>query len=284
MSIESIPFQELTVETFLIGSFDTVVTKNVHGKTCPYTILAQAEQGQYEVTCGEGRHVKLASGEAFLTGANVPLRIVHHGDVEAGYRMRARWIHLHVTLFGIVDATSLLGLPLRVTAQQFEPFGEIIAFLVGMGVQDGGSFGALAQRNEFGFRAFRLLCERFPLRPDAMEVLRQRNRLGPVLHLMRDRLAEKITVADLARAASLSVSQFYVFFRRYARSSPMDYLKHLRLSEACRLLATGDEPIRYIAEKTGFCSEFHLSREFTGAYGNPPGRWRANCKLNGSVF
>lgn len=269
-----IPNSELAVETFYVGAFDAVKHGDVHCKTCPYTIFAQAQQGRYEVECGDGRHVLLAPGEAFLTGANVPLRIVHHGDAEAGHRMRARWIHLHVTLFGIIDATSLLDMPLRVDTRGCRPFSEIIEAMEAIGDSAGGSFGALALQHELGFRAFRLLCELAPLRADAHAVLGQRNRLGPVLHLMRDRLSEKITVAELAREASLSVPQFHVFFRRYARCSPMEYLKHLRLSEACRLLATGDEPIRCIAEKTGFCSEFHLSREFSRVFGKPPGRWR----------
>lgn len=273
-SILSIPNSELAVETFYVGSFDVAKHGDVHCKTCPYTIFAQAQQGRYEVTCGDGRHIMLAPNEAFLTGANVPLRIVHHGDVSAGHRMRARWIHLHVTLFGIVDATSLLDLPLRVDACGCRPFGEIIEALAAIDDASGGSFSALALRNELGFRAFRLLCELAPLRSDAKEVLGQRNRLGPVLHLMRDRLADKLSVSELARAASLSVPQFHALFRRCARSSPMEYLKHLRLSEACKLLAMGDEPIRCIAEKTGFCSEFHLSREFSRVFGKPPGRWR----------
>lgn len=274
MSFSSIPLHEAQLEIFEVGSFDAIKRGDVHGKTCPHTIFAQAEQGRYEVTCGDGRHVMLAPREAFLTGANVPLRIVHHGDKAAGYRMRARWIHLHVTLYGIVDALSLLDLPLRVTARQCEPFGEIIEEFATREAQTDASFGHLARRSELGFRAFRLLGELAPLRADAMEVLGQRHRLGPILHVMRNRLSEKITVADLARAASLSVPQFHVFFRRYVRSSPMDYLKHLRLSEASRLLATSDEPLRSIAERTGFCSEFHLSREFRRVFGKPPGKWR----------
>ncbi len=273
-STASIPTSELEVETFYVGAFDSIKRGEVHSKTCPHTIFAQVQQGRYEIACGGGRPVLLVPGEAFLTGANVPLRIVHHGDASAGHRMRARWIHLHVTLFGIVDATSLLDLPLRVDARRCRPFGEIIEAMAAIDDSVGGSFGALALRNELGYHAFRLLCELAPLRTDAHEVLGQRNRLGPVLRLMRDRLSETLTVSDLAQSASLSVPQFHVFFKRYARCSPMDYLKHLRLSEACRLLATDDEPIRCIAEKTGFCSEFHLSREFSRVFGKPPGRWR----------
>ena len=39
-------------------------------------------------------------------------------------------------------------------------------------------------------------------------------------------------------------------------------------------LTGANVPLRSIAERTGFCSEFHLSREFRRVFGKPPGRWR----------
>ena len=88
MSFSSIPLHEAQLEIFEVGSFDTISRGDAHSKTCPHTIFAQAEQGRYEVTCGDGRHVLLATREAFLTGANVPLRIVHRGDKAAGQAWR----------------------------------------------------------------------------------------------------------------------------------------------------------------------------------------------------
>jgi len=271
---DAIPLRELSVELCQAGGFDRALAGILHSKTCPYTIFAQGMQGHYEIACGDGRHEVLAPGEAFLTGANQALRITHHGDPLEGFRMRVRWLHLHVTLFGVVDATALLVMPLRVDRRRCAPFASIIAALLDLGDDRADSFAALARRSELGFRAFRQLCDLAPLREDAPELLRQRHRLGPVLELMRTRLAHTISVADLARQASLSVSQFHVFFRSFTGRTPMDYLKHLRLSEACRLLATGDEPLRTIAERTGFCDEYHLGREFRRTFGTPPGRWR----------
>jgi transcriptional regulator GlxA family with amidase domain len=80
--------------------------------------------------------------------------------------------------------------------------------------------------------------------------------------------------------ASLSAPRFHAFFRQFMGRSPMDHLKHLRLSEACRLLATGDEPLRVVAEKTGFCNEFHLGRDFKRVFGKPPGVWRRDYDRN----
>ncbi len=272
--VESIPLQEMAVEMCVAGSLDVVANGVPHSKTCPYTILAQGVQGCYAIACGDGRRADLAEGEAFLTGANLPLHIVHHGDPREGFRMRARWIHLHFTLFGSLDVTSLLALPLRVTARHCEPFVEVIEALLRESRGPDDSLGALAYRQELAFRALHLLCDLAPLKPGTLELLRQKDRLGPVLEFMRGQLAEPLAVTDLARQASLSVPRFHVFFRKLMGRSPMEHLKHLRLSEACRLLATSDEPLRVVAERTGFCNEFHLSREFRIVFGSPPGVWR----------
>ncbi len=269
-----IPFRELCVELCETGGFDKEQRGFVHVKTCPYTILAQCVQGHYEIECGDGRRAVLVSGEGFLTGANLPLRIAHHGDPKRGFRMRAHWLHLHATLFGIVDVTSLLVLPLRVGALQCEPFAEIIETLARQDAKGAGAVDMLALRHELGFRTLRLLCALAPPREDAVELLQQQKRLGPVLSLMRERLAERITVAELARCAGLSVVRFHVFFRRIAGRPPMEFLKQMRLSEASRMLAAGDEPLRVVAERTGFCDEFHLSREFRRVFGKAPGLWR----------
>jgi AraC-like DNA-binding protein len=175
-----------------------------------------------------------------------------------------------------VDVTSLLALPLRVGVASCQSFGELIeaVFREPKGAVGVAALAALARRQELAFRALRLLCELAPLRDDAPELLRQRHRLGPVLELMRERLSEPVCVAELARRAGLSVPQFHAFFRRFMGRTPMEHLRQLRLSEACRLLVTADEPLRNVAEKTGFCNEFHLSREFRRVFGRPPGRWR----------
>lgn len=277
--LEAVPLRELCVELFLTGQSDKCCDGWLHCKTCPHTILAQAVQGHYEIACGDGRTARLAEGEAWLTGANLALRIWHFGD--AARVMRIRWIHLHCTLFGALDACSLLDLPLQVSRAACEPFGEIIAANQA-GSEDFApdSLGALARRQELAWRALRLLCELAPMRPGAGELLRERHRLEPVLRHMEQALAEKISVAELARLASLSVPRFHVFFRQNMGRSPMAHLRHLRLAEASRLLATGNEPLRVVAERTGFCNEFHLSREFRAVFGKAPGIWRREYDRN----
>ena len=280
LAFNTIPTHELTVEICQIGAFDRIARGETHSKTCPYAILAQALQGRYSIGRGAERPIDLAPGEAFLTGPNIPLHITHHGDPKEGYRMRAHWIHLRITIFNSLDVTSLFDFPLRVDARRCKPFGKIMEEFQDLEHGYDNPLEPLARRQELAFRALSLLCRWVPLRQDAMDLLRQRDRLTPVLALMKERLAGKLVVADLARCANLSVPHFHLLFRRLMGRSPMDHLKHLRLSEACRLLVAGDTPLRVVAEQTGFCNEFHLSRAFRPVFGKPPGAWRRDYDGN----
>ncbi|NLX04681.1 MAG: helix-turn-helix domain-containing protein [Phycisphaerae bacterium] len=274
MDIDRIPYDAISLRFFETGSFDVRVDRHVHCKTCPYTILAQAVQGRYEIHCGPNRHESLAEGEAFLVPAFQPLRIVHHGDPREGGRMRARWLHIHVTLFDAVDLLSLLDMPLRVSAEQCEPFADIMSALTR--VQECPPFVQLARKQELAFRTLAMLCELAPLRTDADDLWLRRHRLQPVFNHMREHLAERLTVTRLARLAHLSVPHFHALFRKYLGRSPMQHLKQLRLERAARLLTGSDASLADIAEATGFCNEFHLSREFRRVFGRPPRRWRAD--------
>ena len=274
MDLETLPLHEMTVELCDVGAFDMVVDGSSHRKTCPFAILAQAVQGRYGFARNHDPLAELPPGGAFLAGPSVPLHIAHHGDPRDGNRMRARWIHLRITLFGSLDVVTLLDLPPWVTEKACGPFGTIIEELAALQTGHAAVLPALARRQELAFRTLYLLCQLAPMREDAKVLLRQRDRLAPVLALMKERLACTLSVAELARCANLSVPQFHVFFRRLTGQSPLKHMKHLRLSEACKRLARSDEPLRVIAEQTGFCNEFHLSRDFRAAFGKPPAAWR----------
>jgi AraC-like DNA-binding protein len=52
------------------------------------------------------------------------------------------------------------------------------------------------------------------------------------------------------------------------------YLRHLRLEEAKRRLARGQE-IAIVAADLGFVDQSHFHHRFRGSFGMTPGQWRA---------
>lgn len=258
------------------GRIDAYLEGDVAIKTVPYTIIAQVLQGAYEIT-RLGETARIEAGEAFLTGANVPLHIVHRGDPRDDMHMRVRFLHFHYTCLGWVDFTSLLNLPLRLAAQQLERAGPAIGAIWSLQHAAEPHMTPLARETRLRELALTVLadiCAASPMRPDAAERMHALGRLQPVIDHMRTTLDQPLRVADLARVAHLSPSRFHALFREAFGWAPMEYLKLLRLGEARRLLAATDARVYDIAERTGFNSPFHLAREFKARFGRTPTQYR----------
>lgn len=82
------------------------------------------------------------------------------------------------------------------------------------------------------------------------------------------------SVAELARVALLSRSDFAARFRRAVGDTPVRHVTAVRVERAQRLLRDGDLGIERIARQLGYGSSAAFSRAFTRAVGTSPARWR----------
>ncbi|MFJ3639714.1 NAD(P)-binding domain-containing protein [Streptomyces sp. NPDC090108] len=94
--------------------------------------------------------------------------------------------------------------------------------------------------------------------------------------IMRDRLAEPLTLADIAAEVHLSVYHFLRVFRLATGETPYRYLTHLRIALAQRLLADSTLTIKQIAERCGFSGPGPLSAAFLRHSGVRPSVYRRN--------
>lgn len=92
--------------------------------------------------------------------------------------------------------------------------------------------------------------------------------------VMRDRLAESLTLADIAAEVHLSVYHFVRVFRAATGETPYRYLTRLRIERARGLLTDSDLTIGQIAERCGFGSPGALSTAFLGQVGVRPSVYR----------
>lgn len=91
-----------------------------------------------------------------------------------------------------------------------------------------------------------------------------------VREVMTARLGEPVPLADLATAASLSVSQFTRRFKAGTGQTPHRFLMRLRVEQACRLLRTTTLPIAEVAVRCGFSHQEHLTRVLRARLGTTP--------------
>lgn len=92
--------------------------------------------------------------------------------------------------------------------------------------------------------------------------------------VMHERLQEALSIADLAKQASLSVPHYCALFQRQAGSPPMRYFARLKMQHACELLDHTGLPIAEIAAAVGFADQLHFSRRFKKIIGVSPSAYR----------
>lgn len=104
-----------------------------------------------------------------------------------------------------------------------------------------------------------------------------RDRTKDILSFMHKHYAEKITIADIAAHASISVKECIRSFKNTFHQTPMDYLIHYRIEQAKRLLKETDEPVTNIAFMTGFQNSAYFSKTFKKYLNLTPKEFRRLC-------
>jgi AraC-like DNA-binding protein len=98
--------------------------------------------------------------------------------------------------------------------------------------------------------------------------------LAPALARLHESPEHKWTVAELARAATVSRSLLDARFRQVLGRSPIRYLTEWRMHVARDLLATTDLSVFAVARRVGYDAEEAFSRAFKRAHGASPSMWR----------
>ncbi|MGW7072525.1 AraC family transcriptional regulator [Streptomyces sp. NPDC054855] len=82
------------------------------------------------------------------------------------------------------------------------------------------------------------------------------------------------TVENLGALAGLSRAAFARRFTATVGTPPLAYLTWWRMTTAGRLLRADDLPLRQVAERAGYTSEFAFSKAFKREFGVAPGQYR----------
>jgi len=100
--------------------------------------------------------------------------------------------------------------------------------------------------------------------------LRQKGMAGRIVQSLA-RLSEsfcsEISVASLASDAGMSVPSYHTHFKALTGSSPMQYVKAMRLHRARSLMARQDRTIAEVALSVGYVSPAQFSRDFRRLFG-----------------
>jgi transcriptional regulator GlxA family with amidase domain len=118
---------------------------------------------------------------------------------------------------------------------------------------------------------YRILCGNHG---DALRALVALNgRLGQVqraLERMHANYSQPLDVTSLANEAGMSVSAFHHNFKAITATSPLQYLKTIRLHKARMLMVQEGAGAGVAADRVGYESTSQFSREFRRFFGTTP--------------
>jgi len=98
------------------------------------------------------------------------------------------------------------------------------------------------------------------------------------VRFVREHLGEQIAVAQLAAAANVSSRVLTARFAAELRTSPLEYVRSLRMSEAARRVAESQERFGDLAHRLGFYDHAHFSKWFRQTYGVAPSEYRRRAR------
>jgi AraC family transcriptional regulator of arabinose operon len=100
------------------------------------------------------------------------------------------------------------------------------------------------------------------------------HRIAQLLDAIESRLAERLTVSDLAAMVDLSPSRFAHLFRRTTGVSPLRYLHDQRMRRAQHLLEETSLPVREVMRRAGWRDPSHFCKAFRRRFGVGPRGYR----------
>jgi len=101
-----------------------------------------------------------------------------------------------------------------------------------------------------------------------------RGHVVAAVRALSDRLAEPWTLGSLSDEVHLSRSQLVRAFDATVGTSPMAYLRQMRVERMARLLASTDLSVAEAARSVGWRNQFHASQCFHAHYGISPTEYR----------
>ncbi len=98
------------------------------------------------------------------------------------------------------------------------------------------------------------------------------SRVARAIRQIRADFRSPLSVADMARTAGMSPSSFHGHFKGVTGTTPLQYLKDLRMIAARDMLREGRHSVAATSFEVGYESPTHFSRDYQRKFGLPPSK------------
>jgi AraC-like DNA-binding protein len=237
-------------------------------RTLPGLMCSQVHRGRDVMYLASGGALRVATGELMV----LPAGILHRVDLATPTAV-TRWAHVNYFVLHNLDLFSLLEVPPVLPRRLGTKVGDTIEEWVGAEAGGGGAVLRNARRNAFGYRLLALLSGACRLRPDAERSLSDITAIRPVVEHMNRHLEGPLDRDELAGVAGMSRAQFHRVFLQATGSSPVRFLRSIRMRLAQQLLISSGAPVKTVAQRCGYEDVFVFSKTF-----------KRDCGLSPSVY
>jgi AraC family transcriptional regulator of arabinose operon len=254
------------VGTHIQGSAGKSVTHPGGGlRIFPFTVIVHVQEGAFRID--------LHRGDCLVVPEGIPHTF---GGLPSG---RLAFAHVRWTMFAGLEVFRLYQPQRRMRGALAGAVGRALIDLhAGPVPGPSGHAGSVRHYLEQRARLDRLLLTLLAgsdLRPDHLARVAKLERLQPALDLIARMRDPPPTRNELAAAAGLSPSRFSALFAQALGGSPVAHRNALRMQKAQELLLTSGSSISAIAERIGYRSLFHFSRQFRRDHGCSPSEYRS---------
>jgi AraC family transcriptional regulator len=224
-----------------------------------HRLLIQTSTAPHRARCvfdgAVAEHVDLA-GDFCLQPATLPGLWENYGPVEL-LELRIAPDLLTRTAAGLDMAPSKADLPAQLWAR--DPHVEHISMALKCELERGAPVQRLYVES-LGVALTARLLDRFGGGARRVTGGLSRRQLRRVFDHVEGNLDQDLPLADLARAAGLSVPHFTVLFRRSTGQSAHSYVIEQRVMRARRLILDGALSLAQVALEAGFAHQSHMAR------------------------
>ncbi len=229
--------------------------------------------------CSDGEGTVRVGGKPYTLGPRQALCIPRLEQHEYFASPENPWSLLWVHFKGD-DCAQYPLWPVRVIAFNTEAATERMMFLFSL------LFRVLdANYTEGNFiyisHVLQLILSETYYREKRSAVSEQNRLVTQVIRYMYESITMNLTLDDLAGHFRLSKSYLNKLFLQHAGRTPMDFLIHLKMKQACSMLRSTSYPIHEIAKQLGYADPYYFSRVFKKSIGVAPKLYRQNDFVNG---
>lgn len=223
----------------------------------PYWVFYRNDRDGARVTIA-GKTMALRAGRGYL----IPPRLPY----ETACTARLRHLYIYVDIGGLVQGGADLA-----ARQMLEVPGHIdLGWLDEIAQHAGRCLGPAEQALFLSM----VLATIQPTLPSGAGARDPDPRLTPALRHMEKRLADPLTVRDLAALCALGENAFTHRFRTAFSTTSVQYLRARRTEKAAHLLSTTSWSMERIARASGFGNRTYFARVFRQVTGISPGEYR----------